>query len=406
MSRDVVVVGASLAGATVAATLRELGHDGRITLVGDEAELPYERPPLSKELLLGTKQAADLLVRPAADYAELGVELRLGTAATGLDVAARRVTLADGRTIPYDDLVIATGAANLRPPLPGMDLPGVHQLRTLDDAVALRERAGTGSRAVVVGMGFLGCEISAALRQLGLAVTMVDTLAGPLLGQLGPLLSDRVRSWHEEHGVVLLPRRSVTAILQRGAALAVRTSAGDELAADLVVVGVGARPVIGWLLDSGVALGDGVLVDANGRTNVPGVHAAGDVAAVWDEKAGAHRRTEHWNGAVEQGRRVAHAICGEAPPAPEAPYFWSAQYGHYLQHVGVHPATSRLVLRESAGRLTACFLDDGVLAAVVTVDNGKDLRAARALLGTAPDAAALADPAVPLRSLVPARSPA
>jgi 3-phenylpropionate/trans-cinnamate dioxygenase ferredoxin reductase subunit len=252
-------------------------------------------------------------------------------------------------------------------------------------------------------MGFLGCESSAALRQLGLAVTMVDTLAGPLLGQLGPLLSDRVRAWHEEHGVVLLPGRSVTAVVDLGGALSVRTSAGDELPADLVVVGVGARPAVGWLLDSGVALGDGVLVDADGRTDVPHVYAAGDVAAVRDA-AGRHRRTEHWSGAIAQGRRVAHAICGTPAPAPEAPYFWSAQYGHYLQHVGDHPATSRLVLREGAGRLTAFFLDDGVLAAVVTVDNGKDLKAARALLGTSPDPAALADPAVPLKRLVAARA--
>ena len=399
MPADVVVVGASLAGATTATTLRQLGHQGRIVLVGDEPELPYERPPLSKELLLGTQSAEQLRVRPAADYDDLGIQLHLGVAASGVDVAERQVLLADGERIPYDDLVIATGGANVRPPLPGMDLPGVHQLRTLADAYALRKRMATASRAVVVGMGFLGCEISAALRSVGLDVTMVDTLSGPLVGQLGPLLSDRVRAWHEDHGVVLLPGRSVTAIAEQDGALSVRTSTGDELTADLVVVGVGARPTVGWLLESGIALGDGVLVDADGRTGTAGVYAAGDVAAVWDEAAGRHRRTEHWSGAIAQGRRVAHAICGASPPAPEAPYFWSAQYGHYLQHVGDHPATSRLVLREHGDRLTAFFLDDGVLAAVVTVDNGKDLKAARALLGTSPDPAALADPAVSLKSL-------
>jgi 3-phenylpropionate/trans-cinnamate dioxygenase ferredoxin reductase subunit len=394
-----VVVGGSLAGATAALSLRDLGYDGDLVLVGEESELPYERPALSKEYLLATMTREQIQVRPQSAYDELGIDLRLGVRATGLDANARHVLLGVRDEVPYSSLVIATGARNIRPPIPGLDLPGVHQLRTLDDATALRAAATPGARAVVVGMGFIGAEVAATLTELGVTVTAVDAVPSPLETQLGHRLSRLVRGWHEEHAVQMLFSRSVSAISPAGSQLTVTTSAGDALPADLVVVGVGVRPDVDWLLDTALHLPAGVGVDGAGRTNLPDVYAAGDVAARWDERTGRHLRTEHWSNAIEQGKRVACAILGvEAPPEP-APYFWSAQYGHYLQYVGEPGSEADLIVREQGGRLTGFFVEDGIVRGGVTIDNGKELRHVRALIGRAIDPGDLADPSIDVRAL-------
>lgn len=410
----VVIVGASLAGATAAFTLRERGFAGPIVLVGAESELPYERPALSKSYLAGETPLDELLVRSADAYEEQQITLRLGHAATGLDTERRTVTLDSGEALAYTHLVIATGADNARPPIHGIDLAGVHQLRTVADADGLRAELPGVRTAVVVGQGFIGCEITATLSSLGVAVTAIDAVPGPLWGPLGPQLSSVVRRWHTDRGVRLDNGVRVSAFLGDGAGRvrAVELADGQRIDAGLVVVGVGVRPATGWLQDAPVHLVRGAVgVDAQGRTNLPGVYAAGDVTATWDAELDQHVRHEHWGSAIDQGQRVANAITGTPQPEPAHPSFWSDQYDRSLLYVGSHDAGCDIVLRgdvsQAEAPLLAFFLRAGRLAAVLSVNNGKDLRRAQRLIGSAVDPAQLADPAVDLRqvtALAPAGS--
>jgi 3-phenylpropionate/trans-cinnamate dioxygenase ferredoxin reductase subunit len=407
-SGRVVVVGASLAGATTAFSLRGAGHDSDIVLLGAETELPYERPALSKGYLAGQETLDKLLVRPAAAYDEQRIGLRLGEAAAGLDAGRRQVLLASGQRLDYSDVVIATGAANVRPPIPGIDLAGVHQLRTAADADALRAELPGLRTAVVVGQGFIGCEIAATLTGLGVQVTAVDAVPGPLWGPLGPELSAVVRRWHEDRGVQLVNGVGVSAFLPDAGGTRVGTvelADGQRIDAELVVVGVGVRPATGWLAETPLHLVRGAVgVDPEGRTNLPHVWAAGDVTATWDDSLGQHLRHEHWASAIDQGQRVARAIAGAPQPTdPAVPYFWSDQYERSLQYAGGHDADCDLVVRgnlaDPGAPLVAFFLRAGVLAAVLTVNGGKELRRAQRLIGHAVDPAALADPDVDLRQL-------
>ncbi len=405
----VVIVGASLAGATAAFSLRDAGFDGDIVLVGDETVLPYERPALSKAYLVGDVDLDKLVVRSADAYDAHRITLRLGQLATGLDADRRVVTLATGEQLSYDHLVIATGASNARPPIPGLDLAGVHQLRTAADADALRAKLPGLKSAVVVGMGFIGCEIAATLTTLGVDVTAVDPAPGPLWGPLGPELSNVVRHWHRARGVRLVNGVSVTAFLPDagGTQVAAVELADDRrLHAELVVVGVGVRPATGWLLDAPLHLaGTAVGVDGDGRTNLPGVYAAGDVTAIWDPSSGVHLRHEHWADAIDQGQRVARAITGVGQHPPAVPSFWSDQYDRSMQYAGQHDAGCDLVVRGDLSQpdapLVAFFLRAGTLAAALTINSGKELRRAQRLIGHPVDPAALADPGVDLRQLLP-----
>lgn len=401
----VVVVGASLAGATVAATLREVGFEGEITLLGEETVLPYERPPLSKNYLGGTATAADLLVHDEAFYAANQITLRLGERAVTLDGSLIR--LDSGDLLEYQTLVIATGAANIRPPIPGIDLRGVHQLRTLADADALRADLAGAKTAVVVGMGFIGCEIAATLTGLGIAVTAADGLPGPLWGPLGAELSAVVRGWHERHGVRILTGTSVTALVpdHSGTALAaVELSSGQRLEADVAVVGVGVRPNTAWVSGTPLKLVSGaVAVDGEGATNIAGVYAVGDVVATFDPASGKHVRREHWAAAIAQGRRVARRIAGLAAEVEEIPYFWSDQYDKTLLYSGEHSGDDTLVVRgdltDHAAPMTGFFLRAGAVTAVVAVNDGKQFRRGQRLLGLTLDPADLTDPTSDLRRL-------
>lgn len=315
-----------------------------------------------------------LLVRSADDYDEQQITLRLGHAATALDIEARTVTLDSGEVLSYSHLVIATGASNARPPIPGIDLDGVHQLRTVADAAALRDQLPGLRTAVVVGQGFIGCEITATLTTLGVEVIAVDAVPGPLWGPLGPQLSQLVRRWHSDRGARLINDVGVSAFLgdDTGRVRAVELADGQRIDADLVVVGVGVRPATGWLQDAPPDLVRGAVgVYAEGCTNLPGVFAAGDVTAIWDEELGRHVRHEHWASAIDQGQRVAHVITGTPQPAPAYPSFWSDQYDRKLQYVDSHDAECDIVVRgdlsQADAPLVAFFLRAGRLAAVLSV---------------------------------------
>lgn len=328
------MVGASLAGLSAARCLRKQGYDGRLVLIGDEPHRPYDRPPLSKEFLAGTIGEADLVLE--TDGEDLRAEWLLGARATGLDPARRAVRLADGREVRADGVVIATGAAARS--LPGSEgLAGVHTLRTLDDARALRDELARGGRLVVIGGGFIGAEVASTACALGRDVTVIEAAPTPLAGPLGETMGAVVSGLHADHGVRLLCGVGVKGLSGERQVEAVLLEDGRTVPADIVVVGVGARPCVEWLESSGVQLDNGVKCGADGRTSLAGVVAVGDCANWYDPRAGTHRRVEHWTGARERpDAAVATLLAGGAlePGVPRPPYFWSDQYGVKIQFAG------------------------------------------------------------------------
>ncbi|TMR97799.1 NAD(P)/FAD-dependent oxidoreductase [Nonomuraea basaltis] len=352
------MVGASLAGLLTARALRKQGYEGRLVVIGEERHRPYDRPPLSKDFLKGAIDEADLALE--GDGEDPRIEWRLGVAATGLDAASRRITLSDGTSLVADGIVIATGAAARR--LPGTEgLRGVHTLRTLDDARALRAELETGRRLVVIGGGFIGAEVAATARELGLGVTLVESGPAPLAGVVGLTMAQAIAARHEQRGVRLIGGACVTEVTGTeradgmrpgGGSLpadgvrpgdgslradGVRLGDGTHLPADVVVVGIGAVPNTAWLRGSGVELGDGVLCDEGGGTSVPGIVAAGDCAAWWDPAQGHHHRIEHWTGARQRAAVAAATLLsgGTARPEPARPaYFWSDQFDMKIQFIG------------------------------------------------------------------------
>ncbi|MGR7023158.1 NAD(P)/FAD-dependent oxidoreductase [Geodermatophilus sp. URMC 62] len=333
MTATIAVVGASLAGLSAARALRARSFDGRLVVIGDEPHAPYDRPPLSKDLLAGTSTLEDVALGTAADEA-LDLEWRLGTAAVGLDPSTRSVRLSDGSEVRADGVVLATGARARR--LPGTErLAGVHVLRTLDDALALRADLRAGRSLVVIGAGFIGAEVASTARGLGLDVTVVEALPVPLAGPLGAEMGAVCAGLHADHGTRLLTGTGVARLVGAPRVGAVELADGRRLPADVVVVGIGAVPNVEWLAGSGVPLADGVLTDARGATGLPGVVAVGDCAATWSAEAGRAVRSEHWTHALEQPATAVAALLGDEPsgPAP-VPYFWSEQYGSRIQFAG------------------------------------------------------------------------
>jgi NADPH-dependent 2,4-dienoyl-CoA reductase/sulfur reductase-like enzyme len=330
---SVTVVGAGLAGLSAARTLRSAGFTGRLTVIGEEPHRPYDRPPLSKEFLAGTHEEADLMLERVGE--DLAAEWVLGDPAVALDAARRAVTLQGGRTIVADGVVIATGAVARR--LPGATgLRGVHTLRTLDDARALRDDLAGAARLVVVGAGFIGAEVASTARAHGLDVTVVEAMSTPLAGPLGVEMGAVIASLHADHGVRLSCGVGVAELTGRVRVDGVRLADGTVLPAEVVVVGIGARPCVDWLAGSAVPVGDGVLCAADGGTGVPGVVAVGDCAAWHDPRLGRRLRVEHWSAAVEQpGVAVRTLLDGSgAPSTTRLPYFWSIQYGVRIQFAG------------------------------------------------------------------------
>ncbi|WP_328437075.1 FAD-dependent oxidoreductase [Streptomyces sp. NBC_00444] len=366
--RTVAVVGASLAGLSAARSLRKQGYDGRLVVIGDETHRPYDRPPLSKEFLAGALGEADLALE--TDGEDLRAEWLLGTRATGLDRAERAVRLADGREVRADGVVIATGAAART--LPGSEgLAGVHVLRTLDDARALRDELALGGRLVVIGGGFIGAEVASTAYALGVDVTVVEVAPTPLAGPLGETMGGVVSALHADHGVRLLCGVGVKGLSGETRVDAVLLEDGRSIPADIVVVGVGARPCVEWLEGSGVELDNGVKCGADGRTSLAGVVAVGDCANWYDPRLGAHRRVEHWTGARERPDAAVAALLagGELElGVPRPPYFWSDQYGVKIQfagHAGVSDSVTVEVGAVDDRNVLAVYRRAGVPVAVL-----------------------------------------
>ena len=338
-----VIIGASLAGASAAVALRKQGFGGRIVLIGEEAEQPYERPELSKGYLRGEAKTPKYVHSPG-DYADRDIELITGVRAERIDVAARRVVTGKG-TFAFDRLLIATGSEARRLPVPGADLDGVLTLRTIGDSDRIRSAAETADAIVVVGGGWIGSEVAASLRQLGHRVSMVLPAQRPLEHLLGPEVSDVYRSLHEENGVALVSGTRVARIEGGGEVSAVVTEDGRRLAADVVVVGVGAVPRTDIASAAGLEVDDGILVNEHLESSVPGIFAAGDVARAWHPLFRQRLRVEHWDNAKRQGRAAAASMLGGTQPYRRIPYFFSDQYDLGMEYSGFAPRWDKVVFR-------------------------------------------------------------
>jgi 3-phenylpropionate/trans-cinnamate dioxygenase ferredoxin reductase component len=340
-----IIVGASLAGAKAAETLREEGFDGRVVLIGAEEERPYERPPLSKEYLRGEAGREKVYVHDEGFYAEHEIELRLGRTAVGLDTSNSELELDDGERLNYDRLLLTTGAEPRRLPIPGAELDGVLYLRSVGDSDTLRERLDRGGAVVVVGAGWIGAEVAASARQRGLEVTVLDPLSVPLERVLGAELGAIYRDIHTDHGTEMLMGTGVESFEGDKAVERVRTSDGRALECDFVVVGIGVEPRTGLAVQAGIAADNGILVDEQLKASVPGVFAAGDVANAQHPFYGERIRIEHWANALNQGPAAARSMLDALAAYDRLPYFFSDQYEVGMEYTGFARPSDRVVFR-------------------------------------------------------------
>ncbi|MER6283918.1 NAD(P)/FAD-dependent oxidoreductase [Streptomyces sviceus] len=393
--RRVVVVGAGMAGVQTAVALREQGFSGTVTLIGAEPHQPYDRPPLSKAVLLGKAEGSAFDV----DFEALGVELLLGREVLGVRPDAHELDTEDG-PFPYDVLVLATGAEPIR--LPGTEgVPGVHLLRTLDDAERLRPVLARQHDIVVVGAGWIGAEFTTAAREAGCAVTVVEAADRPLAGALPAAVAAPMTSWYADAGAVLRTHARVERVEPGEVVL----DDGSRVAAGAVVVGIGARPATAWLAGSGIELGAHreVVADDRLRTSVPDVYAVGDCASFPSGRYGERLLVHHWDNALQGPRTVAADILGETPTVYDpVPYFWSEQFGRFVQYVGHHASADTTLWRgePSGPAWTVCWLRENRLVALLAVGRPRDLAQGRRLIeaGTEMAPALLADPARPLKA--------
>ncbi len=382
---SIVVVGGSLAGIRTAEALRRKGFAGRLSFVGEENEKPYDRPPLSKELLRGDREPDQIRLTKPEKFDELELDLHLGVRAESLDPKEKRVTLAGGATLDYDGLVIATGASAR--PLPGApDLDALFTLRTLDDALAIRAALEGSPRVVVVGAGFIGAEVAATCRRRGLEVTLVEPLPSPMARVLASDIGAVCADAHRDEGVDLRLGVGVEDVLGSGRVERVRLSDGKEIPADVVVVGIGAVPNTAWLEGSGLEVGDGVICDATCAARAPGVVAVGDVARWHHESYGETIRIEHWTNAVEQADAAAERLLagdGEVPPFAPVPFVWSDQYDLKIQAAGrLSPDDEMIVAHGSLEerRFVALFGRDGKLSGALAMNRVRQLMGYRRMM--------------------------
>ncbi|WP_405178355.1 NAD(P)/FAD-dependent oxidoreductase [Nocardia sp. NBC_01377] len=397
MTAPIVIIGAGLAGLRTAEELRRAGYEGELVLVGEEPRLPYDRPPLSKQFVRG--ETDDTTLRPAEFFDEKAIEVRLGAGATGVDTAARTVALADGSTVEYDKLIIATGLRPRR--IPGLpELKGVHVLRDHSDAAALRDELKSARTALVVGAGFIGCELASSFRDSGVEVVLIEPQPTPLASVLGEKIGALVARLHTAKGVDLRCGTGLDTLLgdDEGRVRGARLADGTEVAADLVVIGVGSRPATEWLTDSGIELaeptaGGGVLADEVGRTSTEDVWALGDVAA-WLHETGQRKRVEHWTNAGEQAKLLACAMLGvDVPSIARVPYFWSDQYDLKIQALGTPGAGDDVdIVTDDGRKFLAYYSQGGNLTGVVGAGVTAQVMKARAKIAAGAPVADLLTP--------------
>lgn len=380
----VVIVGASLAGATTAMALRTREYAGRVILIGDEPNPPYERPLLSKGYLHGTRTFTHLQVVSESALRHADITLMLGRQVVDLRTTERVLTLNDGTRIPYGTLVLATGARARVPQIPGGHLPGFHVLRTLSDADALRRNVSSSSQVILMGMGLIGSEAAATLVTMGAQVTGVDPLRRPLHRAVPTVVGDALARRHASHGVRLRHERSITRIEGDGHVEAAVLSDGERVEADVILAAIGASPCTQLAHAGGLDVRDGIVTDQYGRSSIPGVYAVGDVVQQWVPHIRRHERVEHWRSAIQQAESVAATICGVPTPCDHAPWFWSDQYDIHLEVVGrpLSPHDELIVEGDLDHQYLVTSVRGGQVVGAVGVGHGRDIKAlARQLPG-------------------------
>jgi 3-phenylpropionate/trans-cinnamate dioxygenase ferredoxin reductase subunit len=399
----IVILGAGHAGGRAAEALRAAGFGGKVTLIGEEPYPPYERPPLSKELLAGAIPVEKTFIKPQSWYAEKEIALRLGMRAISIDRRDQRVVLADGASEAYDYLLLTTGARPRRLMIAGGSAPIVNYVRDIADTLALQPKLVPGAHVVVIGAGFIGLEVAASLRSAGAPVEVVEVFGRPLERVLGADVGAVFEGVHRDHGVVFHMGEHVERIEGDGRVQRVITSEGTVVECDVAVVGVGIEPDASLAADAGLEVDNGILVDEFGATSVPGVFAAGDVANRHHPLLQRRVRVEHFDNALKQGVSVARAMLGEREAADDVHWFWSDQYEHNLQYVGDAIAWDEIVLRGSLEErsFVAFYVKDGIVEAVAGLDRGRDVRRARDLVRARRpvDPALLRDPEADLKDL-------
>ena len=402
--RTFLVIGAGQAAGRAVEAMRNEGFEGRIVLVGAEEHLPYERPPLSKQLLTGDYEPARTYLHDQAFYDERHIELRPATSALAIDRAARTVRLSDGDTLDYDKLLLTTGARVRRLSSPGADLPGIHYLRDITDSLAIRGHFSDGARLVIVGGGYIGLEAAAAATSQGCRVTVLEMAPLVMNRVVAPQISQYYEAVHRDHGVDIRTGVAVEGFAGDDRVEAVLCGDGVSIPADFVVVGVGIEADAELALAAGLAVDNGIVVDEFGRTSDSAIYAAGDVANHPNPLLGRRIRLESWQNAQNQAINTARAMCGRMEPYAEIPWFWSNQYDLNLQLVGMPESWDQLVMRGDMAddKFSAFYLADGQVVAANGVNSPRDVRFARMFIEQKihPDTDALGDPETALKSLL------